>query len=714
MSVFDLRVYEPLGCGSVFWRLNKVWVSFLSCLIVASLLLYLPGGLLLFQFNMGLTKSICLAPAISISIYSVIELVLIGCNISLSIPLLFFLTGSLLLICIVFRMVLRVKFAALLGTGCASRSSYSFEWPIFAYAAIGCLAVLVFFIKQLDGPDSFFQGWDNVTHLNGIRALMNSSYWNPLSLNRFTSIDVSPYINNGPNFYPSALHILCACVASIVGVVPAVALNAVNAVVIGLVFPLGFYQMISTLSNQNRLVVISGALLCLGNAVAPWDMLIYGPLFPNLFSFSLIPSVMASFMMMCEDISEPHWVRACCDGSAVLLGALSVFLGHPNGIFSLIVLLAPYLLYWGWRELEDRGWSTTTRVVIAAAYLLFVMSFWIVCYNLPMFASVVGVSWPAINNSFLGAAADTLLFSYVWRPVNVIVSGLMIVGLLTILLNRKYLWLIVSMLATQGLYAICAGTDGGLKQILTGFWYTDYYRVAALAAFASSIVACFGLGKIIEYSVQQINRILNGKGYVGRLSARLQRVLPGGVFLLAGYLIFNGNVSLPVMGNIELPFGYQAAETARQYDKALIHYDVLTVEELAFVDENRHLLENESTIINSPNDGSLFLYATDNINTFYRSGSCPSPSEETEDSRLIRTKLYEIDANEQVKRAVKRIGAKYVLQLDHGEREDECRINYISYYPEDWIGIQSIDGDTPGFTLIAENQDMRLFRIDGV
>lgn len=689
-----------------------MWFSFLLCLIVASLMLFIPGGLLLYQLNMGPKQSIGFAPIISIVLYSIIELALAGANISPSICLLLSITCSVLLACIAVRTVLNRRYATLSGECGVLRPLSKYDWSMLVYAAIGCLAVFVFFVKQLDGPDSFFQGWDNVTHLNGIRALMNSDNWNPLSLNRFTEADVSPYINNGPNFYPSALHVLCASVASIVGVVPAVALSAVNAVMIGLVFPLGFYQLISTLSNHSKFVVYSGALLCLGNAVAPWDMLIYGPLFPNLFSFSFIPSVMASFILTCKEISKNQWARAWRDGAIVLMGALSVFLGHPNGIFSLIVLLAPYLFYWGWCELRERGLPTTGRIAIAVAYSFFIGAFWIVCYELPMFASVVGVSWPAINNSLLGAAADALLFSYVWRPKNIIVSCLMLAGFVAIFRDRRYIWLNVSMLVSQLFYAVCAGTNGEIKQLLTGFWYTDYYRVAALAAYAGSLVACFGLGKIIEWSVCQLKSIFAQSKFVKLTSEYLQGALSVGAFLLAGYLIFNGNVVLPVVGHIELPFGYQAAETSRQYDKALIHYDVLTVEELAFVDENRKFLDDGSTIINSPNDGSLFLYATDNMNTYYRSGSCPGPNEETEDSFLIRTRLFDIDNDERVKNAVKNIGAKYVLQLDYGDREEECRIFYNSYNPEDWQGIQLINENTPGFTLLSETHDMRIFRID--
>ena len=689
-----------------------MWISFAMCLIVTFLLLYLPGGILLFQRRAVGIGSICFYPVISIALYSVIELLLISVDIAASFPLLMGITCGILIISVTIRNIHQGRNVPSSCNGSNLKSSCSSDWAICLYVAIGCVAVFLFFIKQLDGPDSFFQGWDNVTHLNAIRAFINSGDWNPLSLDRYEFGDISPYIESGPQFYPSALHVLCAAVASVTGAVPAVALNAINAVMIGLVFPLGFYQLISTLSNRNLAVVLAGSLLCLGNAVAPWDMLIYGPLFPNLFAFSFIPAVMSSFILMCRDLTNSLWSNALHNGLIVLLGALVVFLGHPNGIFSLIVLLAPYLLHWGLRELTDRGFSVLHRRVLVVAYLLFIACFWVVCYNLPMFSSVVGVSWPAICDSFVGAAVDALMFSYVFRPENIVVSILMIVGIFSIARNCKFRWLLGSMLAAQFLYAICAGTDGEMKQILTGFWYTDYYRLAALAAFAASIVACFGLGRIFEWSSGRINDLAPWNGENQFKHFQVRHLLPVATFLLAGYLSFNGNIVLPVVGHIELPLGYQAAETERQYNKALIHYDVLTVGELNFVNENRDLLSDGSTIINSPNDGSLFLYATDNMNTYYRSGSCPGPNEETEDSFLIRTRLFDIDNDERVKNAVKNIGAKYVLQLDYGDREEECRIFYNSYNPEDWQGIQLINENTPGFTLLSETHDMRIFRID--
>ena len=60
-----------------------MWISFAMCLIVTFLLLYLPGGILLFQRRAVGIGSICFCPVISIALYSVIELLLISVDLSL-------------------------------------------------------------------------------------------------------------------------------------------------------------------------------------------------------------------------------------------------------------------------------------------------------------------------------------------------------------------------------------------------------------------------------------------------------------------------------------------------------------------------------------------------------------------------------------------------------------------------------------------------------
>ena len=105
------------------------------------------------------------------------------------------------------------------------------------------------------------------------------------------------------------------------------------------------------------------------------------------------------------------------------------------------------------------------------------------------------------------------------------------------------------------------------------------------------------------------------------------------------------------------------------------------------------------------------------MNTYYRSiQNFPetdrySGKRETENSYLIRTSLKDIATNSDVKKAVENIGAKYVLVLDSNERETRT-YNSLSYDPNDWKGIDSITDETPGFTLLLEDDGMKLFKIN--
>ena len=117
-------------------------------------------------------------------------------------------------------------------------------------------------------------------------------------------------------------------------------------------------------------------------------------------------------------------------------------------------------------------------------------------------------------------------------------------------------------------------------------------------------------------------------------------------------------------------------------------------------------------MINNPDDGSLFLYSVYGLNMYYRTWNPPTQDDETKESNLIRCHLNELSSNDDVKKAVKKTGAKYVLQLDHGDQTQEYRIQYNHDNDSEWRGIDLIDETTPGFTLVASNDDIRLYRID--
>ena len=61
--------------------------------------------------------------------------------------------------------------------------------------------------------------------------------------------------------------------------------------------------------------------------------------------------------------------------------------------------------------------------------------------------------------------------------------------------------------------------------------------------------------------------------------------------------------------------------------------------------------------------------------------------------------------------AVRESGVQYVLLLDCGSGEGRT-VSKLRYEDADWEGIETINDETPGFTPVLSEGDMRLYRID--
>ena len=82
---------------------------------------------------------------------------------------------------------------------------------ILFYVTAGIVVAGFFFVKNLDGAGSFFQAYDNGSHLSTIRTFVDTGIYS--SLNTWSVVDsVSPFDESGLSFYPSALYCLVAMV----------------------------------------------------------------------------------------------------------------------------------------------------------------------------------------------------------------------------------------------------------------------------------------------------------------------------------------------------------------------------------------------------------------------------------------------------------------------------------------------------------------------
>ena len=134
---------------------------------------------------------------------------------------------------------------------------------------------------------------------------------------------------------------------------------------------------------------------------------------------------------------------------------------------------------------------------------------------------------------------------------------------------------------------------------------------------------------------------------------------------------------------------------------------VYTQDERDFVARVKEIVPEGELILNAPFDGSVFAYPSEDLNVYYK--SC-RPGGETKESKLIRTSLNQIAANEDVQEAVASTGASYLLVLDGYGWDEDVYTALGDYWPALWSGLE-VNDDTPGFEVVLSEGNMRLYRI---
>lgn len=687
-----------------------MWSIFLASSILAVILLYVPGFMLLKSMSLDLVICLCASPALSIAFFSILELLLNVTGISsnaLSVGL--FASSLLILVTLASHFILAKRKPQLDNfdhgktVGVFNKSDLLL---LMLYLGIGLFAAFFFIVMPLDGPESFFQGWDNLHHLGDTKAFIDSADWNPLFSSRYIPGDAAP-CGVSRSFYPSAYHVLCAAIATLVGAGVPTVINVVNTVLVGLVFASSMFMLFRTLFKRNDVIAL-GSLFALGVPACPWDYLIYGPLFPNLLSMVLVPICMAFFIIFMRALASGSTINIVKHAICLTFSLIAVVFAHPNGVFTLVLILAPYLSAWIWNELKTRGRTSATLVFSQVIYWGFILIFWCLCREVPLLNNIVNVRWPSIVD-LPTAISNCIFLNFFNHPSQPLVALFLVIGIANLLRDGKgNRWLIVSYLLASFVYIVDASTDGEFKQIVSGYWYTDYHRTAAIVALMVIVIAAYGASVALRFITAQMKAFSSsrGNGCSNCVIRSMSFMFGLMVFMLTYFDVFS------IFGiEVYTPFEYQKQEFANQYNYELVYYDVLTAREQEFCEKAMSIIPDGARVLNSPNDGSVFMYPLYGANIYYRGCTVPSPDSEYECSKQIRLHLNDLPDSPAVQEAVKQIGADYLIQLDHGENPAEFRISYWGYSPEDWIGVNSVDETIPGFELIMSDGDMRLYKI---
>lgn len=689
-----------------------MWSTFALAVALGVFSLYVPGYLIARAVRIGRFPAVVAAPLISIFVFNVLALAYrsagVGCSwLTVVLPVVVVGAVAFAANLAIFRKTYRshswgLDAPAQVGDRLVSRFNI---YVVAAYVAMGVLVTVYVMVSCLDGPSSYVQEFDNVHHLDMIKNFAVSGQWSVFSTDYYRGAAYTPFATSGGGFYPTSWIMIAAMICDTLGTQPALAENAANFAFIAFVLPVSMFGLMRYVFRAKPAVALCGIVCTLAFSAYPWQLLSFGPIYPNLAAYALVPAVSLFFML----VFKPEETRAARTLSAavVFVGVASLALTQPNAVFTAVVLLVPWCMYAVAKATDKLSLEGTRKIMAkigaAAGFFVFAALMWALLLHAPFLQGVLSEWWYAYTSQFQ-SIADAATLQFVGNGCQPLLALFVALGVLYAVLRREYLWLIVPYALFCFMFVIDASTEYPLKLWLTGFWYTDKFRIAAAAALCGVPLACMGL-----YAVCSAVRYATGKAARSndRIGPAVAVVLVVALVTIVNYYpnwIVNGAPQSSTAFGL-FRGSYEKANSSdesRPYNK----------DEQAFVEHVKEVLPEGEPVINVPHDGSAFAFSQNDLNIFYRSPRGYDPPAEKVESAIVRESLFKVASDDEVAQAVDALGVKYVLLLDVNEYAQTSDTPFLFAYEEPvWKGITSINDETPGFETVLSSGDMRLYKI---
>ena len=668
--------------------------SFTIAVIFAATILYLPGYLLLRGIGFHRSFSVGIAPAAGImgigllaTIYSMIGMK--------SSPLNLFFIPFLLTVCAYSALRYRGHRE---GNALPADESFPMRFLVVVIA-IGVSIGMLLFVRRLPSFDAVFQAWDYPHHLNEVKAFVDTETLSPIHGNVYASDQsIDPFIE-AVSFYPSGWHMVCALVVMALDVSIPLSINAVNFVFSFIVFPVSMNALLVKLFPERKEMPVISTIASFSLAVFPWGVLTFGPIYPNLAGFAVLPGMIAAFIDTADEGKGSMlaiWLASC----------LGVLFLHPNVLFSMGIYLAPFIVHMVQTKHISCciGKYHLTANCVTFVFVLLCVVLWVVAYNLPALAQTVTFVWnpyASISQAIVNLMTLTYMDGFFpCTAVQLVPAVILFVGFISIVRDNDGTgrWMVwpFAISAVFMVVAISSSGNSFLRHFLLGFWYTDPYRIAAMTTIFSMPILFRGICCCVE-------RIDARTGTTNRGPSHYRNVALVGALYIG--LVFYPSFQLAGLGKVNMAF----TDVRNNIQTVYSYRAPLLEEERAFLAEVKDVVDDD-LVINDPYDGSVMAYGLEGINCYYRYFDGFGTSSETPQSVKIRQNLNNIASDAVIQEAVQSLGAKYVLILDHSDVGDSFAWNV--YRKEQWMGIESITDATPGFTMVLQKGDLRLYRID--
>ena len=546
-------------------------------------------------------------------------------------------------------------------------------WPVIV-AAIAAGSLIAFQLVRVTGsPEAFSQSYDNVFHLNAVRWVIDTQSASPFTLGRMTSPE------GALGFYPSAWHGLTALTVELTGVSIPVAINAVSFVAACVIWPLGAVLLTRTLFGTHPVLTVAAGIFAAAFPAFPLLLLNYGVLYPMFLSYAVLPVAVAALVRLVGVVPAPDGLGRW-PALLLLAGVVpGMAVAHPGGLVSLLAFSVPMVVVaavQGFRSglVRSRRW-----LLIGALAAYAVLGFAALGIVRPPADQIY---WP-IAESIGQAVGEVLTASVYFMPVATVVAVFGVVGVVAAVRRRDALaWTALGLWLMAGvLYVIvAASTSETLRLLITGPWYNNIPRLAALYPLATLPLAALGVQSTWDAA----------KNAWERRRAPLPRPVVIGVALVAGTAVALGTQGAAIRDAVDQARGVYAIS-----DESWM----LTPDELEMFRVVAETVPQDELVGGSAWTGAGLAYAFAG-----RPVLMPHLLMDIDpDMRLFLEEFDSADAGDPACEATERLEVKWVL--DFGDQQ-------INNHDQVYEGLDELD-ESDNVELVEKIGDAALYRVVG-
>lgn len=688
------------------------WLGIAPAVGMAVLILAVPGALVAVAFGLRRFAVLGLAPAFSMSFIVIAST--LAPFVHLSWGVLPF--GVITLMGVLAVWAMRRLFGWPTRTANYDKSRLhplTLRLHYVAYVAgLGLAALLIGrdLLIAFVNPDSFSQTYDNIFHLNALRYIQETGSASSLSIGQMA----------GSSFYPAGWHALASLVQEVTGASIPVAINATNLVIGAFVWPVSMVFLIRTIFGRRPVAIFTGALLSAGFAAFPLLMIDFGVLYPNYLGLALLPACLAQLLRalsLAPNHGDPRvreWVML---GGAVI----GMSLAHPNSALSLVAFAVILVVLVYVRYVRSSKLATArarSNIVISTVLLI-------------VFLGAVGILWRYVRppaaaafwpptQTTAQAVGEALLSAPMRMAPTWVIAVLVILGLFYCVRRPKMRPSLAIFVVGCALYVVVSGVPAGaFRSFITGVWYNDSFRLAAMLPMVLIPVAVAGVIAVRTFLAKVISGIRGtGTPFKAEPISAIERPsfpkvgASAGAALGAAYRSrgSRGNRLAPLVDIVGLAllsalliFAAQQGQVATERANARSLYEVradsplITSDELAILERLDAHVPSNAVIAGSPYTGTALAYALADRKTLQlHILSALSPQ-----IQAIDTGLRDAPADAAACSAIRDLHVGYVL--DFGTQE-------IHYEDHPYHGVEDLQGSS-AVQLIDQQGSARLYKI---